>query len=77
MVKRPQWVSKNKKLVKKLKLKFPIPFSLNLPIRDQALVLQKLKTPDQLEAAMDEAFKYDTKVLIEKALNVYELDWQY
>lgn len=36
--------------------------------------ISKVKTPDQLQAAVDEAFRFDTKVLVEKALTVMELE---
>lgn len=36
--------------------------------------ITKVKTPDQLQAAVDEAFRFDTKVLVEKALDVIELE---
>jgi D-alanine-D-alanine ligase len=36
--------------------------------------INKVKTEDQLSAAIDEAFRFDTKVLLEKGLNVIELE---
>ena len=36
--------------------------------------IEKVKTADQLSAAVNEAFRFDTKILIEKALNVLELE---
>lgn len=36
--------------------------------------INKVKSPEQLSVALDEAFQFDTKVLIEKALNVAELE---
>ena len=36
--------------------------------------ITKVKSADQLAAAVDEAFRFDTKILIEKALNVLELE---
>jgi D-alanine-D-alanine ligase len=36
--------------------------------------ITKVKTADKLAAAIDEAFRFDTKVLVEKALNVIELE---
>lgn len=36
--------------------------------------ITKVKTPDQLQAAVDEAFRFDTKVLVEKALDIMELE---
>ena len=36
--------------------------------------ITKVKSPEQLHGAIDEAFKFDTKVIVEKALNVLELE---
>jgi len=36
--------------------------------------ISKVKTPDKLQRAIEEAFQFDTKILIEKALNVQELE---
>jgi D-alanine-D-alanine ligase len=36
--------------------------------------IEKVKSADQLSAAIDAAFRFDTKILIEKALNVLELE---
>ncbi len=36
--------------------------------------ISKVKTADQLQAAMEKAFQYDLKVVVEKALNIFELE---
>jgi D-alanine-D-alanine ligase len=36
--------------------------------------ITKVSAPDQLAAAVNEAFRFDTKILIEKALNIMELE---
>src|SRR5579872_4140561 len=36
--------------------------------------ISKVKTADQLKAAIEEAFRFDVKVLVEKGLNIIELE---
>lgn len=36
--------------------------------------IHKVKTPEQLTAALQDAFQYDTKILVEKAINAREIE---
>lgn len=36
--------------------------------------IHKIKTPDQLQLAIDDAFRFDTKVIVEKGLSAIELE---
>lgn len=73
-IKHAQWLAKHKDYVKHIQEHIGYPLFVKPANAGSSIGITKVKSPDQLQAAMDEAFRFDTKVLVEKALNVVELE---
>lgn len=73
-IKHEQWQQHPEKYYSEIAEKISYPVFVKPANTGSSIGITKVKTPDQLKAAVDEAFKIDTKVLIEKALNVLELE---
>lgn len=73
-VKHGYWKSNVDKVAKQVADKLNFPVFVKPANAGSSIGISKVKTPDQLVAAVNEAFKFDTKILIEKALNVLELE---
>jgi D-alanine-D-alanine ligase len=73
-IKRGQWQSKRDDCLKQVAEKISYPVFVKPCNAGSSIGITKVKAAEQLPAAMEEAFRFDTKVLIEKALNVIELE---
>ncbi len=74
VIKQDQWQIKPGVFVRQMAEQIGYPAFIKPANTGSSIGINKVKTPDQLHAAIDEAFRFDTKVLIEKALNVIELE---
>jgi D-alanine-D-alanine ligase len=74
VVKHDQWERNPEKFIQQVNEKIPYPVFVKPANTGSSIGITKVKTVEQLKAAIDEAFKFDTKVLIEQGLNVLELE---
>lgn len=74
VVKKGQWKKQPKKVMDQVATALSFPVFVKPANTGSSIGIGKVKTPDQLQAAIEEAFKFDTKILIEKALNILELE---
>lgn len=74
VVKHQHWINNQDYYSRQIAEKISYPVFVKPANTGSSIGITKVKTPDQLQAAIDEAFKFDTKVLVEKALNIIELE---
>lgn len=74
VIKRAQWEKAHEKIAQQVHEKLAYPVFVKPANTGSSIGITKVKSPDQLHAAMTEAFRFDQKVLIEKALNILELE---
>lgn len=74
MMKKAEWQAQQEALCKRVAEKLSFPVFVKPSNAGSSIGITKVKTLDQLPAAIDEAFRFDTKILVEKALNVMELE---
>jgi D-alanine-D-alanine ligase len=74
VIKRDQWLNCPDYCAHQIAEKIGYPVFTKPANTGSSIGINKIKTPDQLHAAINEAFQFDTKVLIEKALDVIELE---
>ncbi len=72
--KHDQWLQHPKKILDSIDQKLSYPLFVKPANAGSSVGITKVKTPDQLSAAINEAFRFDTKILIENALQVLELE---
>lgn len=73
VVKQSTWQQKRDDYLKQI-AELDLPVFVKPANAGSSIGITKVKTKEQLQAAIDEALRFDTKVLIEKALNVVELE---
>jgi len=73
-IKQKEWQAKRDSYIKQIAKDIAYPLFVKPANTGSSIGISKVKTPEALQAAMDEAFRFDTKVLVEKALNVVELE---
>lgn len=73
-VKQSQWINNPERFSKLVLEKLSYPVFVKPANTGSSIGITKVKTPDHLSVAITEAFRFDTKILIEKALNVFELE---
>lgn len=73
-VKKDQWLTNPKKVTADVLEKVTYPVFVKPCNAGSSIGITKVKTPDELKHAINEAFRFDTKILIEKALRVLELE---
>jgi D-alanine-D-alanine ligase len=73
-IKYGQWERDSLLLTQQITNKLGYPVFVKPANTGSSIGIQKIKTPDQLASAVISAFKFDTKILVEKALNVAELE---
>jgi D-alanine-D-alanine ligase len=72
-VKHDQWQKRPQHIIQQVeKLSYPV--FVKPANTGSSIGIAKVKSPDQLNAAINDAFRFDTKILIEKGLNVLELE---
>lgn len=74
VMKREEWNAHSERLSCKITDELFYPVFVKPANTGSSIGITKVKTPDKLTAAINEAFRFDTKVLVEKALNVIELE---
>lgn len=74
VIKQDQWQTKASYYSQQVAEKITYPVFVKPANTGSSIGITKVKAHEQLQAAVDEAFKFDTKVLVEKALNVIELE---
>lgn len=73
-MKHEHWRNKPEYYLQKIAEKIGLPVFVKPANTGSSIGITKVKTADQLRAAIEEAFRFDTKILVEKALNVIELE---
>jgi len=73
-IKCSQWEHDNKKLLQKIEETISYPLFVKPANTGSSVGISKVKSKETLSAAIEEAFRFDTKILIEKGLNVVELE---
>jgi D-alanine-D-alanine ligase len=73
-VKHDQWQANSTQIAAQVAEKLNYPVFVKPANTGSSIGITKVKSKEQLHAAVNEAFRFDTKVLIEKALNVLELE---
>ncbi len=74
VIKHDHWLNNPERFTHKIAEKLSFPVFVKPANTGSSIGITKVKTADQLHAAIDEAFRFDTKVLVEKALNIIELE---
>jgi D-alanine-D-alanine ligase len=74
VVKDEQWLTNQDYFSRYINEKLSYPVFVKPANAGSSIGINKVKEPHSLQAAMEEAFKFDTKVLVEKAMNVMELE---
>jgi len=74
VVKKAQWEKAASNITKQIAEKVSYPLFVKPCNTGSSIGVSKVKSPEQLAAAIAEAFRFDHKILIEKALNILELE---
>jgi D-alanine-D-alanine ligase len=74
VVKQAQWEKAADKIARQVQDKLSYPVFVKPANTGSSIGISKVKSAEQLNAAMKEAFRFDHKVLVEKALNILELE---
>ena len=74
IIKHEQWEMVQNDAVKQIENALTYPVFVKPANTGSSIGVSKAKSREQLIAAMNDAFRFDTKVIIEKALNVVELE---
>src|SRR3990167_8905199 len=74
VIKQEQWQNHRNMLLAKLQENIALPYFVKPANTGSSIGINKVKKTDELESAIIDAFRFDTKILIEKALNVVELE---
>jgi D-alanine-D-alanine ligase len=74
VIRQDTWHTNPQRFIKLIEDKIAYPLFVKPANTGSSIGITKVKEPKQLQAAIDEALRFDTKVLVEKALNVQELE---
>ena len=74
VIKQDVWKLNSQRFIKKIEEKLGYPVFVKPANTGSSIGITKVKTADALLPAINEALRFDTKVLVEKALNVQELE---
>ncbi|HVE44002.1 MAG TPA: D-alanine--D-alanine ligase family protein [Gammaproteobacteria bacterium] len=74
VVKKAQWQTAPQPVLAQVDQTLSFPVFVKPANTGSSIGINKVKSIEALEAAIDEAFQYDTKILIEKAINAVELE---
>ena len=74
VIKHDQWQASQARFIQQVAEKLSYPVFVKPANTGSSIGITKAKTKDELKAAIDEAFRFDTKILVEKALSVIELE---
>ena len=73
-IKKSNWQHQQAKILSQLTSQFSFPVFVKPANTGSSVGITKVKTEANLESAIEEAFRYDTKILIEEAINALELE---
>lgn len=74
VIKQDQWQQDKTYFTNLVAESFSYPVFVKPANTGSSVGITKVKSPEQLAAAIQEAFQFDTKILVEKAFNVLELE---
>lgn len=74
VIKQNQWDINPASFLREVDEKLSFPVFVKPANTGSSIGITKVKAREQLQAAINEAFRFDTKVLVEKALSVIELE---
>jgi D-alanine-D-alanine ligase len=74
VIKEDVWRANSERYIEIIKQKINYPVFVKPANTGSSIGITKVKSAEDLKSAVDEAFRFDTKVLVEKALNVQELE---
>lgn len=74
VVKLDKWQTSSDTLIKQINEKLTYPLFVKPANTGSSIGITKVKSPDNLSAAIEEALRFDTKILVENGLNVLELE---
>lgn len=69
-----EWVKKKEAILSKIKKEFPIPFFVKPACLGSSVGISKVKEYGETSAALEEAFRYDQKILVEEGIKGRELE---
>lgn len=74
VIKKAAWLAHPEKFLNEILARFELPLFIKPANIGSSIGISKVKEPDQLSTAINDAFRFDTKVLVEKALTILELE---
>lgn len=74
VIKHEQWLNNPEFYTQQIAEKISYPVFTKPANTGSSIGITKVKSPAELTAAIDEAFRFDTKILVEKALDIVELE---
>lgn len=74
VIKQAEWAFKKEAVIDQIEAEIGLPVFVKPANTGSSIGITKAKTIDELKAAIPLAFEFDTKIVIEKALNVIELE---
>ncbi len=74
VIKQEQWKNNPAHFSKHIQEKLSYPVFVKPVNTGSSIGITKVKTEDQLSSAIEEAFQFDVKVIVEKALDIFELE---
>lgn len=73
-IKRDQWKENSSFYLHEIAEKLSYPVFVKPANTGSSIGISKVKHPDELSVAIEEAFRFDTKILVEKGINAIELE---
>jgi D-alanine-D-alanine ligase len=74
VIKKDQWIYNANDFIQKVEQEIAYPLFVKPANTGSSIGISKAKNQTELKAAITEAFKFDLKVIVEKALNIRELE---
>ena len=74
VLKNREWQKNKKKFLEKIAQELPLPLFIKPANTGSSVGITKVKKSEYLTKAIDEAFNFDTKVLVEQGLDMIELE---
>lgn len=68
------WIKKKDKYLKKIEQKFPLPFFVKPANLGSSVGITKVKDYKQSEKALEKAFRYDRKIMVEEGIKGREIE---
>ncbi|NIM59837.1 MAG: D-alanine--D-alanine ligase [Candidatus Aminicenantes bacterium] len=74
IIQHQEWMKQKEAIISKIKKEFPIPFFVKPACLGSSVGISKVREYGQTSAALDEAFRYDQKILVEEGIKGRELE---